>query len=368
MDAGTVTRPAQNAAASASTTTGITTSSAARSRPARPTRNAETAIVGVLPEDKLSRSNAKSRADWSPDGAEMAGVRLTDGPTRLEYPLGKMLYETNGWISDTRVSPDGDKVAFIDHPIIFDSRGRIMVVDRAGQRKTLATGFGDVLGLSWHPSGEEIWFTGSREHLSSNLLAVNLSGKQRLVWAGEVILQDIARDGRALMIRQNRRRGIAGLAPGQKAETDLSWQDWSLPMAISPDGKWIFFAEEGDAGGPRYSAYMRNTNGSPAIRLGDGVPQSVSPDGKWVAAIVPGEPQQLMLLPTRAGDVRNVSRPEFNYEVADWLPDGKRLLVSGNEPGKPSRSYLQGADGGPLTPVAGRLRTVSLSSFGGMTL
>ena len=56
---------AQNAAASASTTTGITTSSAARSRPARPTRNAETAIVGVLPEDKLSRSNAKSRADWN---------------------------------------------------------------------------------------------------------------------------------------------------------------------------------------------------------------------------------------------------------------------------------------------------------------
>ena len=81
-----------------------------------------------------------------------------------------------------------------------------------------------------------------------------------------------------------------------------------------------------------------------------------------------------MFLPTRAGDVRNVSRPEFNYEVADWLPDGKRLLVSGNEPGKPSRSYLQGADGGPLTPVTpegmnGRpFRTVSLSSFGGMTL
>lgn len=130
-------------------------------------------------------------ADWSPDGTAMAAVRTTDGPTRLEYPLGKMLYETNGWISDARVSPDGDKVAFIDHPIIFDSRGSIMVVDRAGQRRTLATGFGDVLGLSWHPSGQEIWFTGSREHLSSNLLAVNLSGKQRLVWAGagEVILQ-----------------------------------------------------------------------------------------------------------------------------------------------------------------------------------
>jgi Tol biopolymer transport system component len=305
-------------------------------------------------------------ADWSPDGAAMAAVRITDGRTRLEYPLGKMLYETNGWISRARVSPDGDKVAFIDHPILFDSRGSIIVVDRAGQRKTLATGFGDVLGLSWHPSGEEIWFTGSREHLSSNLLAVNLSGKQRLVWAGagEVVLQDIARDGRVLMVRQNRRRGIAGLVPGQTAETDLSWQDWSLPMAISPDGKWVFFAEEGDAGGPRYSAYMRNTDGSPAIRLGDGVPHSVSPDGKWVAAIVPGEPQQLTLLPTRAGEVRNVSRPGFNYDSADWLPEGKRLLVSGNEPGKPSRSYLQDADGGPLTPVTPERMNGSLSPDG----
>src|SRR5207245_11483170 len=199
--------------------------------------------------------------------------------------------------------------------------------------RALGTALGDVVGLSWPPPGGEIWCAGSRERLSSNLLAVNLSGKQRLVWAGagEVILQDIARDGRALMIRQNRRRGIAGLAPGQKAETDLSWQDGCLPMAISPDGKWIFFAEEGDAGGPRYSAYMRNTDGSPAIRLGDGVPQSVSPDGKWVAAIVPGEPQQLMLLPTRAGHVRNVSRPEFNYQTRDGLPESTRLLVCGKE-------------------------------------
>jgi dipeptidyl aminopeptidase/acylaminoacyl peptidase len=138
---------------------------------------------------------------------------------------------------------------------------------------------------------------------------------------------------------------------GQKAETDLSWQDWSLPLVISPDGKWIFFAEEGDGGGAKYSAYMRNTDGSPAIRLGDGVPNSVSPDGKWVAAVVPGEPQQLTLLPTRTGDVRNLSQPGFDYDSVEWLPDGKRLLVVGHEIGKPWRNYLQDAAGGQPTPV-----------------
>jgi len=65
LNDGTVVRPAQNAAASASATTGITTGNGARSQPVRATRDAETAVAGVLPEDKLSRSNAKSRADWN---------------------------------------------------------------------------------------------------------------------------------------------------------------------------------------------------------------------------------------------------------------------------------------------------------------
>ena len=71
---------------------------------------------------------------------------------------------------------------------------------------------------------------------------------------------------------------------------------------------------------------MRATDGSPAIRLGDGSPYAVSPDGKWVASVLPGETQQLTLLPTRAGDMKNISQPGFNYDFFEWLPDGKRLL------------------------------------------
>ena len=292
-------------------------------------------------------------ADWSPDGNSLAVVRFRDGRVSLEYPLGKILYQTEGWISDARVSPDGERVAFIDHPILYDSRGSVEVVDRGGNRKILTTTFSDVLGLCWHPSRNEILFTGSDLHLSSNLMAVTLSGRRRLVWAGagEVRVQDISKDGRILFIRGNRRRGIAGLFPGQTRENDLSWQDWSLPGAISPDGKWVFFAEEGDGGGPKYSAYMRTTDGSPAVRLGDGTPYSVSPDGKWVASVIPGEPQQLSLLPTRSGDIRNISQPGFNYDFALWLRDGKRLLVIGNESGKATRTYLQSADGGPPAAV-----------------
>ncbi len=298
-------------------------------------------------------SEAVGSADWSPDGQSLALGTLTGSSFNLEYPQGKRLYETQGWISDLRVSPDGNMVAFILHSIRWDSLGTIMVVDRQGKSRVLTGSFSDARGLAWAPSGKEIWFTGSNVHLSSNLFAVDLDGHQRLVWAGAggVVLQDIFPDGRVLFIRENRRRGIAGLFPGHASEIDMSWQDWSLVTRISPDGKWIFFAEEGDGGGQKYSAYMRATDGSPAIRLGDGTPYGVSPDLKWVASTIPGQPQQLWLLPTRAGAPKNLSQLGFDYDYAVWFPDGKHLLVTGREPGKQARSYLTTMDGGALTPI-----------------
>ena len=292
-------------------------------------------------------------ADWSPDGESLAVAAQTDQGIVLEYPLGKVLYKAPGWVYDVKVSPDGNLVAFIDHPITFDSLGYVAVVDRQGNRRTLTGSFSDARGLAWAPSGKEIWFTASNVHLSGNLYAVDLQGHQRLVWAGagSIRLQDISRDGKVLFIRENRRRGIAGLFPGHDSETDLSWQDWSLLTHISPDGKWIFFSEEGDGGGQKYSAYMRSTDGSPAIRLGDGTPYGISPDGKWVASVVPGTPEQIWLLPTRVGEARNISQPGYDYDLALWMADGKHLFMQARENGKPTRIYITNLDGTPLTPI-----------------
>ena len=292
-------------------------------------------------------------ADWSPDGQSLALAALTTSDFVIEYPQGHKIYATQGWVSPIRVSPDGNTVAFIDHPIRWDSLGRVMIVDRQGKSRPLTQNFSDIRGLAWAPSGKEIWFSASPSHLSANLSAVDLEGHQRVVWAsaGGVVLQDISSDGRVIFIRENRRRGIAGLFPGHDSEIDMSWQDWSFLTRISPDGKWIFFSEEGDGGGAKYSAYMRATDGSPAIRLGEGSPFGLSPDLKWIASVIPGSPQQLWLLPTHAGEPKNLSQTGFDYDFAIWLPDGKHLAVNARAAGKPTRTYITTMDSGVLTAV-----------------
>ena len=71
---------------------------------------ARVALDGQVPREVLDDVLC---ADWSPDGRSLALVRSVAGRYRLEYPAGTVLYETSGWISDARVSPDGQTVAFL---------------------------------------------------------------------------------------------------------------------------------------------------------------------------------------------------------------------------------------------------------------
>ena len=92
-------------------------------------------------------------ADWSPDGNEMALVRETDQGTQLECPPGKVLYQTPGFIGEPRVSPDGKRIAFWDHPLPNDNRGAVAIVEKSGQKKTLTGEFQAAEGLAWAPKG-----------------------------------------------------------------------------------------------------------------------------------------------------------------------------------------------------------------------
>jgi len=292
-------------------------------------------------------------ADWSPDGTNFAVVREFGGLSRLEYPIGKVLYQTGGWLSHPRVSPKGDRVAFIEHPVRRDDAGSIAEVDLSGNKKTLSTGWETAWGLGWSPNGSEIWFSSTRLGYGRYLSAVNLSGKERLLARepGTLTLQDVAKDGRVLITRDVPRVGMVGVTAGSNKERDLSWLDWSAPKDLSVDGKKLLFTESGEAGGENYSSYLRSTDGSPAVRLGDGLSFALSPDERWALSGLPKPPVQFNLLPTGAGESKELTHDQINRMWARWFPDGKRVLFSGDEPGKGVRLYVQDMSGGPPKPI-----------------
>ena len=288
-------------------------------------------------------------ADWAPGGQELAVVRPVAGQkSRLEYPIGKTLYETRGWVGSPRVAPGGDKVAFIDHPAPADDGGFVAVVDRAGKKTTLTKPFGSAQGLAWSPDGQEIWFTAA-EIGNRSLYVVSLTGKLRAVAAvtGSLTLQDISRDGRVLLIDELRRLGLAALPPGQTKERDLSWLDWSRPSGMSRDGRTVMFYESGEGGGAGYSTYVRKIDGSPAVRLGEGQGVTLSPDGAWAVSLLHKLTNpQLVLYPTGAGQARPLSLPGLRSPAgARFLPDSRHLIAGADEEGHGRRHYLVDIEG-----------------------
>ena len=315
-------------------------------------------LVGGAPREVLEQVQW---ADWGADGVNLAVVRNFGGRNRLEYPIGKPLYETGGWIGHPRVSPKGDRIAFIDHPVQGDDSGSVAMVDMSGNKKTLSGEWYTVQGLAWSADGAEVWFTASKSGVDRTLYAVTLDGKERMVLRlpGALMLFDIFKDGRVLMMRASWRRELIAITADDSKQHDLSWLDYTYPAGLSSDGKTLLFDEEGGggslayskSGGLSYAVYIRKTDGSPAVLLGEGGAVALSPDGKSVIAQTQDSPSQLRLLTTGAGEPKDLTKDNINHSWAQWFPDGKRVLFSGNEPGKGVRLYVSDPASGKNTPI-----------------
>jgi len=322
-------------------------------------------LVGGAPREVLEHVQW---ADWSSDSTNLVVVRDFGGRNRLEYPVGKALYETGGWIGHPRFSPKGDLIAFIDHPVQGDDSGSLAVIDLNGNKKTLSGEWFTIQGVAWSPDGKEIWFTASKSGVDRTLYAITLDGKERMVLRlpGAVMIFDIFKDGRVLLMRASWRRELVGMTADDSKQHDLSWLDYTYPADISADGKTLLFDEEGGggsldyskSGGLSYAVYVRKTDGSPAVLLGEGGAVSLSPDGKSVVSQTQATPSQLKLLTTGAGEGKALTNDNINHSWAHWFPDGKHLLFSGNEPGKGVKLYV-------LDTASGKSQTISPEGVNG---
>ena len=295
-------------------------------------------------------------ADWSADGARLAVAREVAGRQWIEFPIGNIVYETTAaGVVDLRVSPDGKRLAFWEQVIATDSRMAISVLDEAGRKATLSAGWDTLGGLAWSPDAKEVWFTASRAAAAPSLYAVRLAGQERLVLSigAGLRLQDVSRDGRVLLSETELRGEVRG-APDGVHERSFSWLDFTSLGDLSADGKNLLFSEWGQAGGPRAALYLRRLADPVPTRLGDGLAYGLSPDGAWALAGARVGMGQLHLVPTGVGETKVLAQGTLEaIMAASWFPDGRRIIVVGNEAGRPRRLFIQEVpDGLPraLTP------------------
>jgi Tol biopolymer transport system component/predicted Ser/Thr protein kinase len=312
---------------------------------------AQAPLAGGAPRELLEMVQ---EAVWNPDGSALAVVRAEGaGGPRLEYPAGKVLYQTEGgWLSHPRFSPEGDAIAFAEHPVKADDKGHVSLVDLRGKKRDLTGDYaGGLQGIAWTPGGDEVWYTATESGTNFELRAVSRrGGPSRVVlrMPGRLTLQDISREGRVLVTRDTIRPSMMVRTADSDRERDLAWLDFSDVRDFSPDGTRVFFTEAGE-GAQTEGAYLRKTDGSPAVRLGDGFAFGISPDGRWALSIVSNPPAQLFLLPTGAGEPRVLPRGKiatYGGFTADWFADSRRFLFAALEQGRQVGLYIQDIQGG----------------------
>ena len=312
---------------------------------------ARSPLAGGSPREILENV---SWADWNQSN-ELAVVHHAEGHDRIEYPVGRVLFQNDGgWIGHIRISPQGDKIAFINHASLWDDRGVVALVDTAGKINILTPKFDSADGLAWSGDGKEIWFTAAASGYTRNLRAVNASGKMRTILTipAGMTLQDIAPDGRALVSLDAERLTMA-TSPDQGKAIDISWHDWDIAKDISRDGQSVLFEDASEAAPDDYAVAIRKIDGSAPVQLGEGSAGGLSPDGKWAIAILDGNPVRVRLYPIGPGQPIDV--PVAGLEVhngsSHFLPDGKSITLNANEPGHGVRCYVVGLNGGKPVPI-----------------
>ncbi|WP_306598331.1 serine/threonine-protein kinase [Geothrix sp. 21YS21S-2] len=310
-------------------------------------------LSGGAPRELLENVFA---ADWGPDGQSMAVVRAgPKGQFVLDYPIGHRLYDgppVTPYILDCpRVSPRGDRVAFLEHLGI--GRESLSVVDLEGHRTVLVEGGCD--SLQWSPDGRRIFFTYRHPDDRRDLRSVTLGGRQRILDTvlGRMNVQDISRTGRLLVDQSVDKTTLLFRGPGDRVDRDLSWLHTSILADLSPDGSRVLIGETLEGSGPG-GAYLRRTDGADAVRLGDGDPLSLSRDGRWATVLSNDAGKTLALLPAGPGAPRPLAR-DIRADWAVFVDGDRQVLMGGTGPDGVFRGYTQDVAGGPARPWPGAL-------------
>jgi hypothetical protein len=281
-------------------------------------------------------------ADWAPDGIGIAVVhRIGNSRDRLEFPAGTALYEASGYLSDPRVSRDGTRVAFVEHRFQGDDRGEVKVVDTAKHVTTLSGELWGVEGLAWSHDGDRVLFSAS-EALKAGMVSYQpysapangqTPATPALSVMTDVIIHDVAPDGRWLLMREEYRRSVFVKRPGDAEAKEVSWLDGNASGVLSPDATLLAFTDQNSNAGSNYAVMLEKPGNAVPVRLGDGAARrfGFSPDQKWITALHP-KSNSYVFYPTGAGEPRHVNVPSDQFDFGGWFSDNDHVLLCGGAP------------------------------------
>ena len=342
-------------------------------------------------------------AAW--DGQGMAILSRDDrGMMRLEFPTGKVIFNpansAAGALFAKYLRVSGDRLALVES----NASGRLDIItyDRSGKRSVHFTKLGDtfidtVTGLAWGPGGD-LWFSELQGDQTA-VWALALGGKRRLVSRslGSLQLMDVASDGRMLLAAQQVRRGVLVVRAGEAKPKDLSILGGTQAWGLSRDGQTLLLLESPALDGrtSQDQAYVRKTDGSPAVKLTKGTPMALSSDGMWANLLLIGVdpkdldagiteairqagmdpsatldpkalPGYLLFVPTGMGRAFALALPKglWSRGYAYLHPDGQQVVFAGTQ-NSVTHWYLMDRKGGPPRSISkegeGELRIDGLS-------
>ncbi len=252
-------------------------------------------------------------------------------------------------VSSPRWSPDGEKLAFISKAnSAKDAQNQIFILSmKGGEAKQITKAPKGIQHFSWSPNSLDIAYASANE-------PKNKAEIEKGFTAFEIANND-------MFVGSQPQPAHIWLVSTTTAESKrLTDGDWSLPQVIQPspppapfswsaDGKTILFLK----GKSAYSGNVRNRN-IQVLNLSDGTFKPLttrtklegapdfSPDASKISYWYKKDDNnsnvnQLWVTDTKGGEGKAVATQlDIDFSFKAWMPDGKNILVGGNNDNKTS--------------------------------